>query len=202
MIYGNRVEGIIWSLALAIKARSPQTMAHSSRVASLARWLGAACGLETRQVEDLYLGGLIHDIGKMGLPDSVLLESGALDGPGWELMRRHPALGESIIAPLHSLRSLAPLVRSHHERYDGRGYPDRLAGEEIPLLARITAVCDAYDAMTSERPYRPALGRREADLELRRGAGTQWDPAVLVQFLSAEASIAPEALSARSAPVR
>jgi len=180
----DTAEQIVASLALALDARSPYTREHSSRVASLALTLGRAAGLEGLDLDDLYQGGLVHDIGKIGLPDRVLLDDGPLDGEMRALVRLHPVVGGEIIAPLKSARRLVPIVRHHHERYDGGGYPDGLAGYRIPLAARILAVCDAFDAMVSERPYRSALTISAAAERLAEGSGTQWDPALVRLFLA------------------
>ena len=173
---------VVMSLAVAIDARSPYTRAHSTRVAQLARMVGQAGGLGDPATDDLYQAGQVHDVGKIGLPDSLLTVDGLLDVRGWELVRRHPIIGERILAPLRSARRLGPIVRHHHESYDGRGYPDSLAGDEIPLAARILAVCDAYDAMVSDRPYRRAMNAAAAFEILRAGAGRQWDPSGVSLF--------------------
>ena len=180
----DTAEQIVASLALALDARSPYTREHSSRVASLALTLGRAAGLEGLDLDDLYQGGLVHDIGKIGLPDRVLLDVGPLDDEMRALVRLHPVVGGEIIAPLKSARRLVPIVRHHHECYDGGGYPDGLAGYRIPLAARILAVCDAFDAMVSERPYRSALTISAAAERLAEGSGTQWDPALVRLFLA------------------
>lgn len=180
----DAAEQIVASLALALDARSPYTREHSSRVASLALALGRAAGLQGSDLEDLYQGGLVHDVGKIGLPDRVLLDDGPLDAEMLAQVRRHPIVGGEIIAPLKSARRLVPIVRHHHERYEGGGYPDGLAGYRIPLAARILAICDAFDAMVSERPYRPALTIEAATGRLAEGSGTQWDPALVRLFLA------------------
>jgi putative two-component system response regulator len=177
-------EQVIASLAGALDARSPYTMEHSTRVAVLAEALGSAAGLSGEDLEDLYQGGLVHDVGKIGLPDSILAEAGPLDAQMQALVREHPVVGERIIAPLRSAQRLAPMVRHHHERYDGQGYPDRLAGDQIPLRARILAVCDAFDAMVSDRPYRPAMTLEAAATALAEGSGEQWDPMLVHLFIN------------------
>jgi HD-GYP domain-containing protein (c-di-GMP phosphodiesterase class II) len=134
-------------------------------------------------VEALYRGGIVHDIGKIGVPDHILLKPGELDAEERMRMHLHPIIGENIVAPLQSSSGLLEMIRHHHENYDGSGYPDRLAGENIPLLARIVSVCDAYDALTSDRPYRSRQSREQAALILQNGAGSQWDPRVVSVLL-------------------
>lgn len=169
-------EQVIVSLAAAVEAKDSYTEAHTHRVGKSAQRIGEQIGLAGGDLDALLQGGLVHDIGKIGVPDEVLLKPGPLDEHEAELMRRHPAIGADIVRPLTSARYLSPIIRHHHERYDGRGYPDGLAGEEIPLTARIVAVCDAFDALTSDRPYRPGRTVTEAIDILRAGRGRQWDP--------------------------
>jgi HD-GYP domain-containing protein (c-di-GMP phosphodiesterase class II) len=121
----------------------------------------------------------LHDVGKIGVPDAILNKPGPLDSAEWELMRRHPEMGAETVSRLPGLGAVAPLVRSHHERWDGDGYPDRLGGQEIPLASRVICACDAFVAMTSDRPYRPALDVDQALAELVAGAGSQFDPRVV-----------------------
>jgi len=183
----DRLEGaeqVILSLARAVEAKDRFTESHTERVGQSARLLGEVAGLDEKTRQDLYLGGAIHDIGKIGIPDSILLKAGALSVEERDFMRRHVTIGEQIVSPLKSASTLIPIVRHHHERYDGGGYPDRLAGLEIPLPARIMAVCDSYDAMTNARPYRPALAPSHAARIMREGAGTQWDPKLVEMFIS------------------
>ena len=179
----DEFERVVTSLALAVEAKDPFTDLHTDRVARTARLLGRLAGLEEAALDDLYLGAVAHDIGKIGIPDAVLLKAGPLAPEEWELMRGHVVIGESIVAPLRSAPALTPTVRHHHEHFDGGGYPDGLAGEAIPLEARIVAVCDAWDAMTNERPYRRALSAEQAEDVLRDGAGSQWDPSLVELFL-------------------
>ena len=170
---------VIYSLAAAAEARDPYTEAHAQRVGQSARRIGARMGLSPGQQETLYRGGIIHDIGKIGIPDAILLKPGELDFEEQIKMHLHPVIGESIVAPLKSSADLRPMIRHHHERYDGTGYPDRLASDEIPLLARIVSVCDAYDALINDRPYRERLSQDEAFVILQSGAGRQWDPQIV-----------------------
>jgi putative two-component system response regulator len=179
----NSAEQVIYTLAAAVEAKDPFTEAHTQRVAESARKIGLRMGLPQDELDALYRGGIIHDIGKIGVPDRILLKPGELDAEELIRMHLHPIIGETIVAPLQSSGDLLPLIRHHHEHYDGSGYPDRLAGEEIPLLARIVSVCDAYDALTSDRPYRPRQSHEQAASVLRRGAGRQWDPRVVSLLL-------------------
>ena len=141
--------------------------------------MGAGLGLDSRQLKRLELGALFHDIGKIGIPEAVLSKPGPLTTEERRLMEKHPELGERIIAPIDRLQEVRPIVRHCHERYDGMGYPDRMVGEEIPLESRIIFVCDAYHAMTTDRPYRKKLPKAEAVRRLEDGAGTQFDPRVV-----------------------
>ena len=151
-------------------------------VAALADAVGAKLGLGTAERRAVERAARLHDVGKMAVPDAILDKEGALDDEEWAFMRRHTLVGERILAAAPSLAPVAELVRASHERVDGTGYPDGLKGDEIPVGARIVAVCDAYDAMISERAYRPPRSPEEAIAELRRAAGTQFDPQVVEAF--------------------
>jgi HD-GYP domain-containing protein (c-di-GMP phosphodiesterase class II) len=157
---------------------------HASDVAQLAYPLAQRLGLEGDQLQQVRQAAGLHDVGKLSIPDAILEKPGPLTADEWELVRRHPVIGQRILASAPALVDVAEIVRSTHERIDGDGYPDGLAAEEIPLAARIIAVCDAFDAMTSARPYRPALSHEEALHELRRCAGTQFDSDVVTEFLA------------------
>jgi HD-GYP domain-containing protein (c-di-GMP phosphodiesterase class II) len=179
----DRAADRVRALASRVEAKDPYTDAHTQRVAESAWRVGVRMHLPTADLDALYLGGYIHDIGKIGVPLDILLKPGALDEDERNTMEVHPVVGEKIAAFL-ACQDAQTVVRHHHERYDGRGYPDGLAGEKIPLLARIVAVCDAYDAMTNDRPYRTRQSREEAMAVLRLGAGRQWDPAIVRVFLA------------------
>jgi HD-GYP domain-containing protein (c-di-GMP phosphodiesterase class II) len=162
-------------LANALEAKDAYTRGHSERVAGLARSLALAAGLPEVAAETVAQAGLLHDLGKIGIPESGLRKPGALSREEWELMRAHPLTGAQILAPLETFEEGAVIVRHHHERLDGSGYPDRLAGGTIPLGARIVAIADVYDALTSDRPYRRALLPREAMAQLWRERGSTLD---------------------------
>jgi len=180
----DSAEHVIFALAAAVEAKDPYTEAHTQRVADAARAIGSRMNLPLSDLDALYRGGLIHDIGKIGIPDAILLKPGPLDPRELAIMQQHPMIGENIVAPLRSGASLLPIIRHHHERFDGTGYPDRLSGAGIPRLARVVAVCDAFDALVNDRPYRARKTLDEAVATLRTGAGTQWDPEVVSLFAS------------------
>ncbi len=177
----------IFSLATLVEARDAYTGRHTHRVAETSRHIGEKMGLPERALDSLYRGGIIHDIGKIVVPDAILLKPGPLDSHELAKMRMHPVIGESIVRPLRSGTNLLPIIRHHHEHWDGGGYPDGLAGRAIPHLARIVAVCDAYDALVTDRPYRKAKSVDEALNTLNDGAGHQWDPET-VEVLTGELS--------------
>jgi diguanylate cyclase (GGDEF)-like protein/putative nucleotidyltransferase with HDIG domain len=164
------------ALSNALEAKDGETSDHTQEVAELAVEVGAVLGLPAEELRNVELGALLHDIGKIRIPESILNRPGPLTDEQWQVMRSHPAVGERILAPIDSLKSVLPIVRSSHERWDGDGYPDGLSGTDIPLGARIVSVCDAYRAMVEERPYRGALTRGEAIEELRASSGSQFDP--------------------------
>jgi diguanylate cyclase (GGDEF)-like protein/putative nucleotidyltransferase with HDIG domain len=164
------------ALSNALEAKDGETSDHTQEVAELAVEVGAVLGLPADELRDVELGALLHDIGKIRVPESILSKPGPLSKEQWRVMRSHPEVGEQILAPMESLKDVLPIVRSSHERWDGAGYPDGLSGSEIPLGARIVAVCDAYRAMVEKRPYREALSRGEAMEELRTSSGAHFDP--------------------------
>lgn len=177
--------GTINALVSAVEARDPYTSGHSERVKGYVVATARAMKLPEDLIQSLEYVASLHDIGKIGVRDAVLRKDGPLDPEEWEEIRQHPVIGAAMLEPIEILDKEVALMRHHHERWDGSGYPDRLAGEEIPIGSRIIAVCDAYDAMTSSRPYRPTRTHQEALEELRRCAGTQCDPAVVEAFASA-----------------
>ncbi|HXR29277.1 MAG TPA: diguanylate cyclase [Solirubrobacteraceae bacterium] len=184
-----------------IHAKAPSLQVHSSEVAELCVRIGRRLGMSGEQLDELARAAELHDIGKVGIPDEILEKPGPLTVTEWEFMRQHTVLGERILSAAPALRPVAAIVGATHERWDGRGYPDGLAAAEIPLGARVIAACDAYEAMTSERPYSAAVEHRAACAELRREAGRQFDPEV-VDVLLAEIDAAPAPPAPASAHAR
>jgi HD-GYP domain-containing protein (c-di-GMP phosphodiesterase class II) len=170
-------------LAGTLDARDSSTHKHSSRVAENATKLATALGLNGAQIDLIHLASRVHDLGKVGVTDAVLLKPGPLDEFERAQMQQHPELGATVLKNFGLYREGAALVRSHHERWDGGGYPDHLGGDQIPLGARVIAVADSFDAMTSDRPYRRGMAVSDAVAELERGAGSQWDPRVVRCFV-------------------
>ena len=177
--------GTIRSLAEAIDAKDPSTRGHSDWVSKYAVMLGRQMALDNGSLDVLKYAGYLHDIGKIGIPDTLLGKAGQLSAGEWKLMKKHPIVSAKILEPVRISPAVKAAVRHHHERYDGKGYPYGLAGEAIPLEARIMAVADSYEAMTSDRPYRKALSDEQAAAELKRCAGTQFDPVCVDAFLRA-----------------
>jgi HD-GYP domain-containing protein (c-di-GMP phosphodiesterase class II) len=173
----------IGALAEAVDKRDPYTSKHSQRVRSISVDIGRQMHVSAGELEALEWGGLLHDVGKIGVADSVLLKQGKLTREERIQMNAHPVLGAQIIGPVDRLAPELPVIRHHHEWYNGSGYPDRLMGDEIPKLARILHVADAFEAMTADRPYRKALSNEQALGELRKFAGVQFDPEVVDAFV-------------------
>jgi cyclic di-GMP phosphodiesterase len=179
----DSAEQVIFALATAVEAKDLYTGGHTHRVAESARYIGQQMGLPEPALDALYRGGIIHDIGKIGVPDAILLKPGPLDAGELVVMQTHAVIGESIVRPLRSGTNLLPIIRNHHEHFEGGGYPDGLVGERIPRLARIVSVCDAFDAMVTDRPYRSRRPVADAVEILKLGAGAQWDPALVDLFV-------------------
>ncbi|MFQ5777751.1 MAG: HD domain-containing phosphohydrolase [Terriglobia bacterium] len=179
----ERAESVLFALARSIEGRDPRTEGHCERLSEYSTRLGEQIGLPPEELTALCRAGVVHDIGKVAVPDAILLKSGPLTPEDWKIMRQHPVVGESICAPLKSFRLVLPIIRHHHEKYDGSGYPDGLRGEEIPLTARVLQIVDVYDALTTERPYKRAWSPAEAletiEQEVRKG---WWDPHLLVEL--------------------
>ena len=173
------ISGPTGSLARAIDAKSAWTAGHSERVTNLALKIANAMGLPARDLQIVHRGGLLHDIGKIGTPATVLDKPGTLEPEEMKIMRDHVQIGIRILEPVPCFREILPMVAQHHERLDGSGYPEGLVGENISLQARILAVADSYDAIISERPYRKGLPKQEAIEILESKAGTQFDPVVI-----------------------
>ena len=176
----SRLHGIFQSLGF----RRYETFQHSRRVAAYSRRFGERLGLDEGLLERIEAGALLHDIGKIGVPRNVLLKPGALNDEEWAVMREHPAIGKRLLGRFDGLDVEAGIVQCHHERWDGQGYPQRLAGEDIPLGARLFSIVDTFDAVTSDRPYRSGRTIAEAKAEIARATGTQFDPALAAEFLT------------------
>jgi putative nucleotidyltransferase with HDIG domain len=175
--------GLLHSLTSAVDAKDAYTCGHSERVALVSRHLASQLGLNDRDVEQVYMAGVLHDVGKIGVPESVLQKTGRLTPEEFEQIKRHPAIGAKILQDVKQIREIIPGVLHHHERYDGKGYPAGLSGNSIPLMGRIICLADCFDAMTSSRTYRKALPLEVALTEIRRCSGTQFDPALAEVFL-------------------
>jgi len=189
-------ERMLFAVARAVEARDEGTGEHCDRLSHLAVWLGERLGLKDEDLKSLRRAGYLHDIGKIGIPDRILHKPGPLDPQEWVVMRSHVEIGVRICAPLRTLRPVLPIIRHHHERWDGSGYPDGLAGEAIPFLARVFQVVDVYDALTSDRPYRKALPSEEALAVLQQEtAQGRWDPAVVEAFARGVREVGPEVLA-------
>ena len=185
-LYQQLQRGIYQSLlglANALEAKDVYTRGHSERVGASSRRLALALGLPDPAAEIVARAGLLHDIGKIGVPETVLRKAGPLTPEEWALMRRHPLIGAQIVAPFEFFTAGATVIRHHHERVDGSGYPDGLAGEAIPIGARIVAVADVYDALTSDRPYRQAMSNADARAFLRTQAGLGLDDEMVDAFI-------------------
>ena len=179
----TRYMDTIEALRLAVDAKDVYTRGHSDRVAYFSTLIGKSYGMDEKELETLRIGGVFHDIGKIGTADDILLKTDKLDKSDFEEIKRHPMKGALILSAVSMFSDVVPIVRHHHERIDGKGYPDALQGEEIPLSARIIAVADAFDAMTSDRQYRLRMSLDEAIEQLNIGAGTQFDEGVVAKFL-------------------
>lgn len=173
----------IMSLVLSVEEKDPLTEGHCTRLERLSVTTGERLRLDPQQLIDLSFGAYLHDIGKVKVPDAILKKEGSLTDTEWEEMKRHPDYGADMLREKDFLGSAADIVRAHHERFDGTGYPRGLKGDDIPIGARVVAVVDAYDAITSVRPYKKAAAKEEAIRKLRKNAGTQFDPQVVQAFL-------------------
>jgi response regulator RpfG family c-di-GMP phosphodiesterase len=177
-------ENVLFALGQAVEQRHAQTAGHCERLAFISVALGVAIGLERQALVTLYRGSYLHDVGKVGIPDSILLKPGRLTADEWITMRSHPCRGEEICRPMKSLRPVLPIIRYHHERWNGTGYPDGLRGEQIPLLARIVQIADIYDSLTSKRVYKPAYSPTHALAILAEETKRGWrDPRIFKCFL-------------------
>jgi len=193
IISNKHLLDVVTSLASTIDAKDPYTKGHSTFVSRYSEALARAIRLPEAEVERIKLGALLHDIGKIGIPENVLKKPSMLTDEEWEIMKQHPVIGaEKVLAPNESLRDLIPMVKFHHEHYDGTGYPFGLKGDEIPLSARIVSIADAYHALVSDRPYRKGLGVEKACEILKLGAGVQWDKELVRQFIVIAPSLSTE----------
>ena len=175
-----------WSKIL--EHRDRETRGHTERVTAMADELSRLMGISGQSLVDVRRGALLHDIGKLAVPDSILLKRGELTEAEWALMREHPILAHDVLSPIHYLQDALDIPWCHHEKWDGTGYPRSLRGDDIPLAARVFAVVDVWDALTSDRPYRPAMERHSALEHIRSLAGSHFDPKVVTAFLSLHAS--------------
>jgi putative nucleotidyltransferase with HDIG domain len=180
---------VVRAMTSAIDAKDPYTCGHSDRVARISVRLAKELGCDAEMLHTLYMAGLLHDIGKIGIDDAVLRKPGKLTSEEFDHIKEHPALGYRILADIQQLANVLPAVLHHHEQWDGKGYPHRLTSENIPRIARIVAVADAYDAMTSDRPYRKGLEPQTVDQIFREGAGKQWDPEVIAAFFASQQDV-------------
>jgi putative two-component system response regulator len=195
----EQAEAVVLSLARSIEERDTYTRGHCERIAQAALQLGIKVGLPGEQVEELRLAGMVHDVGKVSVPDSVLLKPGPLNPRETAIIRRHPVDGERICSPFKSLRRVLPIIRHHHERMDGSGYPDGLRGDAIPLAARILQIVDIYDALTTDRPYREAFSAKQALATLYYEGERGWLDMDLVRIFAPVAA-APKSTGSNPGP--
>lgn len=180
----ERAESVITTLGLTIEARDPYTAGHCERLARYATALGRALDVDAAMLKALWLGGFLHDLGKIAVPDRILLKPGPLDPEEWTAMQRHPVVGADLVRGMRTLDGVRPIIRHHHERFNGSGYPDGLQGEAIPLGARIMAVVDVYDALRTTRPYKPAMSHDQAvSMLLRETEAGSWDAHIVETFI-------------------
>jgi putative two-component system response regulator len=188
--YEGDQEGILFALAEAVEQRDRHIAGHCQRLAFISMTVGIAMGLERSQLLALYRGGYLHDVGKVGIPDAILFKPGSLTAEEWVIMRSHSTRGEEICKHLKSMSHVLPIIRHHHERWDGSGYPDGLRGEQIPLLARVLQIADIYDALTSPRPYKPAFPIAEALRTIQQESDRGWrDPQAVKIFMRVHKSV-------------
>jgi putative two-component system response regulator len=199
----EKAESVLFSLASSIEGKDPYTHGHCERLAEYSVRLGERLKLSEEQLIALRRAGVVHDVGKVSVPDAILLKPGRLNTEEWTLIKQHPLVGERICAPLKSFRFVLPIIRHHHERFDGSGYPDGLRGEEIPGTARVLQVVDVYDALTTDRPYKKALSVTDALQTMKEEvAKGWWDPHIFDQFERLVSGGAGDALSRGTAAGR
>jgi putative two-component system response regulator len=181
----ENVETVLFTLALGVEARDPYTEGHCDRLAHYAQDLGRHLHLDEESITALRRGGVLHDLGKISIPDHILKKGDLLTAEEWQVMKQHPIIGENICKPLKALRLVLPIIRHHHEHWDGSGYPDALRGTEIPLLARVLQVVDVYDALRTTRPYKPAKAHAESESIMREEAGRSlWDREIVGELFA------------------
>jgi len=191
----EHAENVITTLGITIEARDPYTAGHCQRLARYAVALGRALGVDEAMLKALWLGGFLHDLGKVAVPDRILLKPGSLEPDERRIMELHPVVGAEMVQSMQTLAGVRPIIRHHHERFDGSGYPDGLRGEAIPLGARIMAVVDVYDALRTARPYKPALPHQEAvAILLQETEAGAWDPQIVATFISILSTLGPDAI--------
>lgn len=199
----ERAESVLFSLARSIEGKDPYTHGHCERLSAYSARLGEHLGLRTDEITALRRAGVVHDIGKVAVPDAILLKPGRLTEEEWKLVREHPVVGESICAPLRSFRLVLPIIRHHHEKLDGSGYPDGLRGDAIPVTARVMQIVDVYDALSTERPYKKAFPAYEALQTVKEEVGKGWwDPQIFAQFERLVMSTTGDFLSRNAASER
>jgi len=190
----ERAESVLFALAKSIEGKDPYTEGHCERLSNYSVALGQLLALNSEQLTALRRAGTVHDIGKVAVPDAVLLKNGPLSNEERKIMQEHPVVGERICAPLRSFKHVLPIIRHHHEKFNGSGYPDGLKGGGIPLTARVLQVVDVYDALTTERPYKRALSAHDAlmtmEFEVKKG---WWDPDVFAIFKESKNGVRKEA---------
>jgi uncharacterized domain HDIG len=182
-VLNSTYKNTVATLSKAVDARDPYTAGHSQRVAAISLLIGKEIGLSDEHLETLEISALFHDIGKLGIPDNILLKAGKLDELELQKIKEHPTIGVSILKEVDFLKDVLPIIRHHHERYSGNGYPYGIKGNDIPLEARIISIADTYDAMTSDRPYRKGLSHEDAIAEIKRFSGIQFDPKIVDCFV-------------------
>jgi putative two-component system response regulator len=195
----ERAEAVLFTLAQSIEGKDPYTHGHCERLSNYSARLGEHLGLVEDQIIALHRAGVVHDVGKIAVPDAILLKPGKLSEQEWKLMREHPVVGERICAPLKSFRLVLPIIRHHHEKLDGSGYPDGLRGDAIPLTARILQIVDVYDALTTERPYKKAFSAGEALLTMKEEVDKGWwDRRIFEEFERQVGSTVADSLSRKA----
>jgi putative two-component system response regulator len=179
----DHAEQVLFSIARAIESRDPKTGDHCERLVKFGKAFGEYLNLTRNQIRDLMWGGYLHDIGKVAIPDAVLLKTGKFTAQEWDIMKQHVLIGEKICQPLRNIRGVIPIIRHHHERWDGSGYPDGLVGEDIPYLAQVFQMIDIFDALISERPYKRAFTLEEAKALMAEETALGWrNPRLMQQF--------------------